>query len=57
MKICKEMQEVIEEMLPGLDETEEFKKQFGNLIENYYKGSVADETIQRVIELVHFDEV
>lgn len=57
MKVCDEMQEAIDFVINDLNETEEFKKQFKNLIYNYYKGSVANETIQRVLEQVQFDEV
>lgn len=57
VKICREMQEVMEDMMPQLEENETFKKQFKNLLENYYQNSAADETIQRVIEQIQFDEV
>ncbi|WP_187383009.1 hypothetical protein [Hungatella hathewayi] len=57
MKICKEMQEVIDDLVPELEENQIFKKQFKNLLENYYQNSAADETIQRVIEKIQFDEV
>ena len=57
MKICKEMQEVIDDLVPELEENQIFKKQFKKLLENYYQNSAADETIQRVIEKIQFDEV
>ena len=56
MKICREMQEVIDEMVPDLEETKMFKKQFRNLLEYYYQNSAADETIQSVIEKIQFNE-
>lgn len=51
------MQEVIDDLVPELEENQIFKKQFKNLLENYYQNSAADETIQRVIEKIQFDEV
>jgi hypothetical protein len=57
MKIYNELREAIKEVTADMDETEDFKMQFSNLIDNYFENSYGDSDVKNLIEKVKFEEV
>ncbi len=56
MSLYKELSSSIDDIIAHANETEDFKKQFARLIENYFGSNSTDNDISDVIELVRLPE-
>lgn len=52
MKIYKELEEAINEETTRIDETDQFKRQFTKLVENYMDGMGAESEIAGIINQI-----
>lgn len=56
MSLYKELSSSIDDIIAHANETEDLKKQFARLIENYFGSNSTDNDISDVIELVRLPE-
>lgn len=52
MKLYRELENAIEEMVDSVDEGEEFRRRFKKLIYNYYERSYGTQDLEDTIELI-----
>ena len=56
MSLYKELSSSIDDVIAHANETDDFKKQFTRLIENFFSSNSTDSDISDVIELVRLPE-
>lgn len=56
MSLYKELSSSIDDVIASANETDDFKKQFARLIENFFGSNSTDSDISDVIELVRLPE-
>lgn len=56
MSLYKELSSSIDDVIANANETDDFKKQFARLIENFFGSNSTDSDISDVIELVRLPE-
>jgi len=56
MSLYKELSSSIDDVIANAKETDDFKKQFTRLVENFFGSNSTDSDISDVIELVRLPE-